>query len=450
MELPKERSAIAALASIMCIRMLGLFMILPVFSVYAAHIPDATATLIGITLGIYGLTQAIFQIPFGMLSDHIGRKPVIFAGLCLLILGSIICALSHSIYILMFGRALQGAGAIGSTVLALVADLTRDTSRGKAMAFIGLAIGFAFTIAMIAGPTLNHWFHLSGIFWATGLLALIGMTLLLIVPTPQKPLKTSEKIGKKFSMLLRDTQILRFNFSIFALHLILTALFIAIPILLNRELHLSESRQIILYVTVLLSSFIFAVPFIARAERKRKIKSTFIVAISLIGCVQIIFYALQQSIIITTILLFVFFAAFTVLEALLPSLVSKTAPVQNKGAAMGLYSSCQFLGIFAGGSLGGFIFSHAGIVGVFALCAGIAAIWLIVAIMMRAPTYLTTLVFPLQFEAAHYHALSQLPGVAEIAIASSENLVYIKADKQKISEPELRNAIEGGNLLRTV
>ncbi len=252
MQLPKESSAIAALASIMCIRMLGLFMILPVFSVYAAHVPNATATLIGITLGIYGLTQAIFQIPFGMLSDYIGRKPVIFAGLCLLILGSVICALSHSIYFLMLGRALQGTGAIGSTVLALVADLTRDASRGKAMAFIGLAIGFAFTIAMIAGPTLNHWFHLSGIFWATAILACVGLLLLLIVPKPLTPLKTSENIGKKFSTLLKNTQILRLNFSIFSLHVILTALFVAIPILLTRDMQLSEPHQIILYVTVLL------------------------------------------------------------------------------------------------------------------------------------------------------------------------------------------------------
>jgi len=370
---------IAALASIMSIRMLGLFMILPVFSVYAAQVPGATATLIGITLGIYGLTQALFQIPFGLLSDYIGRKPVIFAGLCLLILGSIICALSHSIYLLMLGRALQGAGAIGSTVLALVADLTHDASRGKAMAVIGLAIGFAFTIAMIIGPLLNHWFHLSGIFWATAILALVGIVLLTFIPKPLSPLKTSDNITERFSSLLHNTPIRKLNIGIFSLHVILTALFIAIPILLTRKMQLSESHQIMLYLTVLIVSFIVALPVIMHAERKRKIREIFLSSIFAILLVQVGLYFFHRNINITAFLLFVFFTAFTVLEALLPSLVSKFAPVKNKGAAMGLYSSSQFLGIFVGGSLGGFIFSHAGLSGVFVLCAAIAATWLIIA-----------------------------------------------------------------------
>lgn len=451
MQLPKERSAIAALASIMSIRMFGLFMILPVFSVFASHIPDATATLIGVTLGIYGLTQAIFQIPFGMLSDHIGRKPVIVVGLFLLMLGSIICALSHSIYLLMIGRALQGAGAIGSTVLALVADLTRDATRGKAMAFIGLSIGFAFSVAMIAGPILNHWFHLSGIFWATALLAGIGILLLTIVPKPTQPLKTSENIGKKFSTLLRNTQILRLNFGIFSLHTILTALFIAIPILLTQQMHLPESRQITLYLTVLILAFIIAMPFIMRAERKRKVKSTFVAAIIAIALVQVGLYFFHQRLPFVACLLFIFFTAFTVLEALLPSLVSKMAPVQNKGAAMGIYSSCQFFGIFVGGSLGGLVFAHAQLIGVFAFCAGIAALWSMIAIFMRQPPYLATIVFPLQFDESYYRGLlSTVPGVAEIAVVSTEKLVYIKVDKQKISEHELRKAVEAGNLLRTI
>lgn len=442
--------SVAALASIMSIRMLGLFMILPVFSVYAAQVPHATATLMGITLGIYGLTQALFQIPFGLLSDYVGRKPVIFAGLCLLMLGSIICASSHSIYTLMLGRALQGAGAIGSTVLALVADLTRDAMRGKAMAFIGLAIGFAFTIAMIAGPVLNHWFHLSGIFWATALLALCGILLLIVIPKPQSPLKTSENITEKFSSLLRNTQIVRLDFGIFSLHVMLTALFIAIPILLTREMQLSEPHQIMLYLIVLILSFVFALPLIMHAERKRKIRETFLSAVFAILIVQLGLCFFYSDIRITAFLLFVFFTAFTALEALLPSLVSKFAPVKNKGAAMGLYSSSQFLGIFVGGSVGGFIFSHMHLFGIFALCAVVAALWFVIAFLMQAPPYFATFVFPLQFPENHYHALSALPGVSEIAIVSSENVVYVKADKQKISEPELRNAINAGNLAQEV
>jgi len=315
------------------------------------------------------------------------------------------------------------------------------------MAFIGLSIGFAFTIAMIAGPVLNHWFHLSGIFWATALLAGIGMMLLTVVPKPKTPLKTSENIGKKFSSLLRNTQILRLNFGIFSLHTVLTALFIAIPILLTREMHLSESQQITLYVTILMLSFIAAMPFIMRAEKKRKVKSTFVSAILTIAAVQLGLCFFHHHLMTTALFLFVFFAAFTILEALLPSLVSKIAPVRNKGAAMGIYSSSQFFGIFVGGSLGGFIFAHAQLLGVFAFCASVSVIWCLVAIFMHQPPYLSTIVLPLQLDKAQYEELSHLPGVAEIAVASKENLVYIKLDKQKTSEPELRKAIEAGNLL---
>lgn len=381
----KEHVALVILSSIMSIRMLGLFMILPVFSVYAAHLSDATPTLIGLTLGAYGLTQALFQIPCGMLSDHIGRKPVIFAGLIILLIGSIICAFSHSIYVLLLGRALQGTGAIGSTVLALLSDLTREESRTKAMAFMGLSIGLAFTSAMIMGPVINHWFHLSGIFWITGLLALIGMLLLTNIPTPQKPSKTSENLRKKLSSVLHNAQLLRLNIGIFSLHAILTAVFIAVPLLLTHQLHLSEWMQIGLYLCVLIVSFTLAVPFIIIAEKKQKIKLIFVSAIIVILFVQCMLYFFHHALTIITLLLLLFFTAFTALEATLPSLVSKIAPVQNKGAAMGIYSSSQFLGIFVGGSLGGFVFAHTQFFGIFALCAVISLSWLCVAISMKNP-----------------------------------------------------------------
>lgn len=446
MSLLKSRTAVITLSSIMAIRMLGLFMILPVFSVYAVHMRYATPTLIGITLGIYGLTQAIFQIPFGMLSDHLGRKPMIIFGLCLLFIGSVIAANSQSIYLLLFARALQGAGAIGSTVLALLSDLTRDESRTKAMAFMGLSIGFSFTIAMIAGPVINHWFHLSGIFWATTVLSVIAMGLLVLTPTPPKPLKTSAKIKEKFSSVLHNKQLLQLDFGIFCLHTILTALFIAIPILLTHEMHLSQAHQIMLYLTVLIVAFIVALPFIIIAEKKRKMTTVFCAAIAVIFAASTGLCFFHHNLAITATLLFVFFTAFTLLEATLPSSVSKIAPIQNKGAAMGVYSSSQFFGIFVGGSLGGFIFSQAHLSGVFAMCAVIALIWFVFALTMKQPPYLSTLTFPLRFSNDFYQSLLQLPGVAEIAIVSNENLLYVKINKQKISEPELRNAIEVGNL----
>ncbi|HLD84562.1 MAG TPA: MFS transporter, partial [Coxiellaceae bacterium] len=323
----KIHLVIAALAAIMSIRMLGLFMILPVFSVYAETIPGATATLIGLTLGIYGLTQAALQIPLGMLSDRIGRKPVIIAGLSCLLVGSVIAALSHSIYFLMLGRALQGAGAIGSTVLALVADVTRDSFRGKAMAIIGLAIAAAFTMAMIAGPVLNHWFHLSGIFWMTGVLACAGAALLGLVPTPPKPLKIAR--------LSAPTKLWRLNVGIGALHAILTALFIAIPLVLTRTLGLSSETQMIAYFCVLLAAFACALPLISLAERQRQLKMFFIIAVIVVFIVQFGLLFLHRNVYFTVAGLFVFFTAFTFLEANLPSMVSKMAPVTNKGAAMG-------------------------------------------------------------------------------------------------------------------
>jgi len=376
----KINVALIALSSIMSIRMLGLFMILPVFSVYAEHMIGASATMIGLTLGMYGLTQAAFQIPFGLLSDHIGRKPVIFFGLCLFLIGSIICASTNSIYILLCGRALQGAGAIGSTVLALLADVTSEESRSKAMAFMGLSIGLAFTVAMIAGPVINHWLHLSGIFSVTALLAIIAMTLLFIIPTPPKPLKNSEK---RFYNVLHNKQLWRCNAGIFFLHAILTALFIAIPILLTHEMHLSSFQQIILYLSVLIIAFMFAVPFIIVAEKKRKMKTMFVSAILAIFIVQIGLCIFHHDVAMTIFLLFVFFTAFTLLEATLPSLVSKIAPIQNKGAAMGVYSSSQFFGIFVGGALGGWIFSEAHLAGVFVFCAGVAMVWFWIATSMQ-------------------------------------------------------------------
>lgn len=485
----KSRTALMVLSSIMSIRMLGLFMILPVFSVYAAHMPGADATLIGVALGMYGLTQAVFQIPFGMLSDRIGRKPVILAGLLLLIIGSVVAACAHSMDVLILGRALQGMGAIGSTVLALLADLTRDESRSKAMAFMGLSIGFAFTIAMIAGPVINHWLHLSGIFWVTGLLAIIGVLSVALIPTPPKPARNvheptlttgisiwrdfatflnrnvaisqpsraplagissstfPKKSGKSFAQVFHNRELLRLNGGIFSLHTILTALFVAIPLLLTHDMHLSEWQQISLYLSVLVLAFMFAVPFIIIAEKKRKMKPVFIAAIIAIFVVQIGLYFFHHDIAMTVILLFAFFTAFTLLEATLPSLVSKIAPIQNKGAAMGVYSSSQFFGIFVGGAVGGLIFSHAGLSGVFAFCAGMNVLWLLFAVSMKKPPYLSTMVFPMDTrDVCEYDALASLAGVAEIAIVSSENLLYVKIDKEKISEPELRNAINGGNL----
>jgi MFS family permease len=448
MDPKKERTVLLALCGIMSVRMLGLFMILPIFSIAAEKMLGANPTLIGLALGIYGLTQAAFQIPLGTLSDRIGRKPVILGGLCVFFIGSLVAALSHAIDFLILGRALQGMGAVGSTVLALLADLTRDETRGKAMAFIGLSIGVAFTAAMVLGPIIHHWLHLSGIFWVTAGLAVCAIVLLTTVPTPPKPIqKNKTQLKKVFASVLTNKQLLRLDAGIFSLHAILTALFIAIPLMLTHQLQLSEWAQIGTYLGILLFSFACALPFIIIAEKKRKLKPIFTASVATIALVQLGLMTFHTTLLAILFLLFIFFTAFTVLEAILPSMISKNAPVQNKGAAMGVYSTSQFLGIFIGGGVGGLILSHASITGIFLFCTIIAVIWLLLALGMSKPNYLQTLITPVDMAAQHdYHYLSKLPGVADIAIASAESLLYVRFDKEKISEYELRNAVRAGNL----
>ena len=385
--------ALGSLAVLMSVRMLGLFMILPVFSMHAAEFARATPQLIGLALGIYGLTQGLLQMPFGMLSDRIGRKPVMAMGLAIFIIGSICAALTHSIYGLIIGRALQGGGAIGSTILATVADLTPEKNRSKAMGLIGLSVGLAFGVAMIVGPLLNIWAGLSGIFWVTAGLAILGELLvwLLIPPVPKHP-QDRQPIKAGLLRTLQDPDLMRLNAGIFSLHAILTALFIAIPVVLTQLIHLSSAKQTWLYLGVLVLSFIAMFPFMIIAEKKSAGKTVFLVAIAGLLLAQLGLFTLHQQLIMLAVLLFLFFTAFSLLEAMLPSWVSKVSPPQFKGAAMGCYSSAQFLGIFAGGSAGGWVYGHFGVSGIFCLGSAIALIWLLLSLSWRPIPARTTTV----------------------------------------------------------
>ncbi len=451
--LQRERSAVFSLSLIMAFRMLGLFMILPVFSAYATKIPGATATLVGVALGIYGLTQACLQLPFGMLSDKIGRKPIITIGLVLFAIGSVVAALSHNIYGIIIGRAIQGAGAIGSTCIALVADLTRDENRSKAMAFIGITIGMAFTIALVVGPILNTWFHLSGIFWATAIFAVVGLILLFAsIPTPPKLASHPEaEAAGRLKAILSNGQLLRLDIGVACSHTILTSTFFAIPILLTHILNIQEWGQIVFYLVIMFLSFCFMVPFIIIAEKKRQMKAIFVGSVLMIALSQLMLLYFHMSIVVIGLLLFLFFVAFTILEASLPSLVSKIAPIRNKGTATGVYSTSQFFGIFVGGLLGGWIYSHYAITGVFIFGAALGFIWFIIAASMKQPPYSSTMIFPLNPEIMvnqqdFYHKLRGIEGIGEIAFVNDDKLIYIKADKKIISENKLRNLIQKGNL----
>ncbi|OGT47058.1 MAG: MFS transporter [Gammaproteobacteria bacterium RIFCSPHIGHO2_12_FULL_41_15] len=444
-----EKRAVLSLAAIMAFRILGLFMILPVFSLYAKQFTQATPFLIGVALGIYGLTQALLQIPFGSLSDKIGRKPMIAIGLILFAIGSIVGAYTTNIYTLILARAIQGGGAVGSTILALVADLTRDENRTKAMAIIGLNIGFAFTIALVLGPLINTYYHLSGIFYVSLLMAVLGLVLLFTVVPKAPKLVFHENIESRgFRHILKDKQLLRLNYGIAAQHATLTAMFMAIPILLSQVAGVSLTHAPLLYLFVTVVSFILMLPFVIIGEKQRKIKPIFCAAIFLMMICQLALILFHHNIYEIAIILLLYFTAFTLLEAFLPSLISKTAPIRQKGAAMGVYSTSQFLGIFLGGLAGGFFFEYFGATSVFVFSSIATGLWFLLALSMQHPPYLSTLIFklPENFTTNMSKWLKQQKGVADIAAMPDEKLLYLKIDKQVIKEPVLRELIEQGKL----
>jgi predicted MFS family arabinose efflux permease len=385
--MPKEYLCVPALALVMAVRMLGLFMILPVFSVHIGDFPVDDAAWIGLALGIYGFTQALFQLPLGILSDRVGRKPVMVGGLAVFMTGSVIAALAcHHIGGLILGRALQGAGAIGSTALALASDVTRDEDRSKAMGVIGLAIGFSFVLAMVLGPLLDAAAGLSGIFWATAGLALLAEVLVwAVIPSPARVERVADPLQTGLKQTLKNRHLWRLNAGIFTLHAILTAVFIAVPILLTQQIHLTGMQQTGLYSVVLILAFAGMMPLMILAEKKRKMKPIFLGAIGVLCLTQGILWLYHSQLVIVGLLLLAFFIAFSLLEAVLPSWVSKITPVRHKGAAMGCYSTAQFLGIFAGGSVGGWIYAHRGIAGVLELGGVLALIWLLQAFSAQQP-----------------------------------------------------------------
>lgn len=439
-----EARAILSIALIMACRMLGLFMILPFFSLYTTTLPGATPFLIGAAIGAYGFSQACLQLPMGSLSDRIGRKKTITLGLVIFALGSVVAALSHDIYGIILGRALQGAGAIGSTLLALAADLTPDERRSQAMALLGLTIALSFFVSLIVGPLLNAWLQLSGIFWLIAVLALLGLVLLhTAVPNPPQLIASTEPVQRWHT--LRDPALRRLYVGIFALHAILTSCFVALPIVLQHTLHMTQHAQTEFYLIVLVLAFVCMTPAIIFAEKKRCLRRVLRGAVLLL-CSALLGFALCPATSLSVgLCALAFFTAFTWLEASLPSLVSKIAPIQRKGTAMGIYSTSQFAGICAGGLIGGLCLGHFGTSGVFIGASGIALLWLGVAWRMAEPPYLKTFSFPLP---ASFHAtsLQQLPGIAEIAVNAAQGLLHIKIDQKIINSHQLRKAIDESNL----
>lgn len=431
-----ETRAAFSLAGIFSLRMLGLFMIYPVFTFYAKDLTGSTPTLIGLALGAYGLTQALLQIPFGFASDRFGRKRMIAAGMLLFALGSVVAALSGSIYGVIFGRILQGAGAVGSTILALNADLTREESRTKAMATIGLTIGLSFAVALVAGPVLNAWIGVSGIFWFTACLALIGIAVLYTV-VPNPPLARSHRdtqaVPALFKRVLSNPELLRLDFAIFALHAILTASFIALPNLLLNVGGIHQDYQWVVYLPVLALGVALMIPTIIVAEAKRKMKPVFVGAVAILFVTQVVLAFYHSNLTLIIVLMVFFFAAFNTMEASLPSLISKVAPADAKGTAMGVYSSSQFFGIFVGGTIGGWAYGTDGTSGVFTFCAIVAAVWLVVAATMPKPRFARTHMVNVgrisDSEARRLAGeIETIDGVFEAVVVPDDGVAYIKFD----------------------
>lgn len=369
-----EKIATGLLAGLFSLRMLGLFMLLPVLALYTHEYQGANPQLIGIALGIYGLTQAIFQIPFGLLSDRIGRKPVIFIGLILLAIGSLVAASATSIYGLILGRALQGSGAIGATLLAFVADTTRESVRSRAMAIIGITIGFSFGLAMIIGPLLESHFKLQGIFGFTFLFAVIGIILLYSVfPKLKKSLnllyetKPHQSIVQLFSAILWNRNLQCLNVGILCLHALFSSCFLFIPRLILEMFPLSVHQSWKVYAPVLIGAVLLMTPFVRRADKTQKLQSLLLSAI-FVFALSILGLLIVQSKIGVYLGLTLFFAAFNILESLLPSFVSQLVESSQRGTALGVYSTSQFLGIFLGGAIGGSMQQTFGLFGIGLWC----------------------------------------------------------------------------------
>ncbi len=440
---PLERRARVGLDGIFGLRMLGMFLILPVFAIYAKSLPGGEDhMLIGLALGMYGLTQAVLQLPFGMASDKFGRKPVIYFGLVIFAIGSFVAFMAHDIYWIIIGRSIQGAGAISAAITALLADLTREEHRTKAMALIGTTIGMTFAVSMAVSPLIYQAIGVPGMFALTGILSLAAIFVVAkLIPDPEKSLfhSDTEVSTSKLKGVLKNAQLLRLNFGIFSLHAAQMAMFVVIPSALIESGHMPESQHWKIYLPVMIFAFILMVPLIIYGEKKGKLKNVFVGAIALLLISQVLFSVLITSFWGIAATLLLFFTAFNILEASLPSLVSKIAPVSAKGTAMGVYNTSQSLGLFTGGAVGGVLASFGGHVSVFVFGAVMSVLWLLFAITMKAPPavrskmYHVKLMDEVQAKLLS-EQLSALSGVYEAVVIGSEGVAYLKTNMSGFDE----------------
>lgn len=439
-----ERRAVATLASLFSLRMIGLFMVMPVFAIYGPELTGATPFLIGLAVGIYALAQAFLQIPLSQLSDRVGRKKLVIVGMLMFAVGGAIAALSTSIWGVIIGRGLQGAGAISGVVMALLADLTRIEQRTKAMAAIGMSIGLSFGLAFVFGPLLAGKFGLSGLFWVTAIMGLAGMAVCWwLVPDPVVVVKqTPSTYRHQLKEVLLQPELLRLNVGIFMLHLLMAAFFMSLPVLLQSKGGLPPHQHSWVYLGVLMLAFVIMVPAVIVAEKKRRMKAVFVLSVAFLSVSLAGLSVWHESLWPLVIGLGLFFVGFNVLEALLPSLVSKLCPAGSKGTAMGVYATSQFLGAFIGSPLGATLGHSQGYGVLFAVLTALALVWLVLASRMAPPPFLNSLMLSFeQLTAEEAPAiaarLQALAGVEEVVVLVEEKVAYLKVDRQKLDEAGL-------------
>ncbi len=350
-----EKKSAFAIAFMIALRMYGLFLILPIFSVYASSVSSSTPFLIGLAIGIYGLTQALLQIPMGFLSDLWGRKKIIGLGLSLFIVGSVVAALATDIYLIILGRLIQGMGAIAATGMALIADVSRPEQRGKMMAVVGSGIGLSFMLAFITGPILAAYFGLSGLFWFTALLAVCALLVLIFVVEEPEKLAVRDYQLKELIHCVKQTPLLMMDLGVFALHASMTALFLILPLVLVGQFGFELDKHWQLYLPVLLLSIGIMVPLIIVQEKLKKHMQMMSIAFLLLGTSLLLLNQLHNYFLLLAAVLVVYFGLFNYLEAAMPSSLSKIAAEKYRGAAMGVFATSEFIGAFAGGALGGYL-----------------------------------------------------------------------------------------------
>ena len=449
---PHEWRASTTLSGVYALRMLGMFLVLPVLAMYAASLPGAedNKTLVGLAMGIYGLTQALLQLPLGIASDKFGRKKTIYAGLVVFAAGSFLAAAADTLPLLVAARAIQGAGAVSAAVTALLADLTRDGVRTRAMAMIGLSIGLTFSVSLVVAPMIADVVGVRGLFLLTGILTVASIGVVaFMTPDPEfsKLHEDTQAQPARIGEVLKNRQLLNLDFGIFALHAAQMALFTALPFAMT-QLGLEKIQHWKVYLPSTVAGLVVMVPLIIIGETRNRLKQVFILGIVCIAAAQIGLLSGMHSVWLITVYLIVYFIGFNVLEASLPSMVSKIAPSDLKGTAMGVYNTMQSVGLFAGGAAGGLLFQKYGFVGVFAFCSTLMLLWLVLAVLSPAPKPVKNLSYPVSGvwqgnQEGLYHALSELEGVEDISFSFDRQTVYIKVLQKGFDQAAAEDIIIG-------